>query len=48
MRSFYSEDHRLQHGQAELNDGKLVPCFEKPERADIVHRHLSAAGLGPV
>ncbi|MFM2043906.1 MAG: hypothetical protein RLY86_2482 [Pseudomonadota bacterium] len=48
MRIFYSDRHRLQAGRAELNDGKLVPCFEKPERADIVHRHVMAAGLGPV
>ncbi|WP_119677594.1 histone deacetylase family protein [Indioceanicola profundi] len=48
MRIFYSEDHRLQHGRAELNDGKLVPCFEKPERAEIVYRQVAAAGLGPI
>ncbi|NER83060.1 MAG: CPBP family intramembrane metalloprotease, partial [Leptolyngbya sp. SIO1D8] len=33
MLTVYSQDHRLQHGRAELTDGALVPCFEKPERA---------------
>ena len=34
MRTFYSDDHRLHHANAELNNGQLMPCFEKP-RAPI-------------
>ncbi|HSK42086.1 MAG TPA: histone deacetylase family protein, partial [Arenibaculum sp.] len=44
----YSEEHRQQDGRAELTGGKLVPCFEKPERADIVLDRVRAAGLGEV
>lgn len=48
MKTVYSDDHRLQDGKAELIDGKLVACFECPERADIVLRHVRDAALGPV
>lgn len=48
MKTVYSNDHRLQHGRAELNDGRLVPCFEKPERADLVLARVRAVGLGPI
>ena len=44
----YSEEHRQQHGRAELSDGRLVPCFEKPERADIILERLREVGMGPV
>lgn len=47
MKTVYSDDHRLQDGQAELIDGKLLPCFEKPERADLVHARVREVGLGP-
>ena len=36
MHTIYSDRHRLHHGQAELIDGRFQPCFEKPERADLV------------
>ena len=48
MLTVYSEDHRLHHGTAELIDGKLVPPFEKPERAEIVLSRVREAGLGEV
>ena len=48
MRTIYSERHRLQDGKAELNDGKLVPCFEMPRRADLVLARVRDVGLGPV
>ena len=44
MQTVYSDRHRLQDGQSELIDGKLVPCFECPERADLV---VTSGGLGP-
>ncbi len=44
----HSEEHRLQSGRSELNDGQLVPCYEKPERADIIRDRLAAIGLGPM
>jgi len=44
----HSEEHRLQSGRSELNDGQLVPCYEKPERADIVRNRLETMGIGPI
>ncbi len=48
MLTVYSEDHRLHHGKAELIDGKLLPAFEKPERAEIVLARIREVGLGEV
>jgi acetoin utilization deacetylase AcuC-like enzyme len=48
MRTIYSEDHARHHGRSELIDGKLQPCFEKPERAHLVRARVEAVGLGPV
>ena len=48
MKTVYSDDHRLQDGKAELIDGKLVPCFEMPRRADIILARLRDVGLGEV
>ena len=44
----FSPDHRLHHGKAELIDGALCPCHERPERADLVHDAVGAAGLGEI
>ena len=48
MRTIYSERHRLQDGQAELIDGKLLPCFEKPERAELIIARVREVALGEV
>ncbi len=48
MKTVYTDDHRLQNGQSELIDGKLVPCFEMPRRADIVLARVTESALGPV
>ena len=48
MLTIYSDDHRLHHGKAELNDGQLMPCHEKPERADRVLAAIKDANLGPI
>jgi acetoin utilization deacetylase AcuC-like enzyme len=48
MLTVYTEDHRLQDGKSELIDGKLLPCFEKPERAEIVIARVREVGLGEV
>ncbi len=48
VQTVYSDDHRLQDGVSELNDGKLVPCFEMPRRADLVLAQVRSAGLGTV
>jgi acetoin utilization deacetylase AcuC-like enzyme len=41
MLTVYSDDHRLHRGRAELIDGKLVPSFECPERADTILRAVT-------
>jgi acetoin utilization deacetylase AcuC-like enzyme len=48
LKTIYTEDHRLQDGKSELIDGKLLPCFEMPRRADIILRRIMEVGLGPV
>lgn len=48
MLTIYSDDHRLHHGKAELNDGQLQPCVEFPARADNVLAAVKAAKLGEV
>jgi acetoin utilization deacetylase AcuC-like enzyme len=48
MKIIYSDRHRLHAGQREFYRGELVPCFEKPERADFVHEALKARNIGPI
>ena len=48
MKTVFTEEHRLQDGKAELIDGKLLPCFEMPRRAEIVIERVRAVGLGEV
>ncbi len=48
MLTIYSDDHRLHHGNAELIDGTLKPCFEMPSRADMVLERVRKVGLGDV
>ncbi|MCB1882543.1 MAG: histone deacetylase family protein [Geminicoccaceae bacterium] len=48
MRTVYSDRHRLQDGKAELVDGRLLPCFETPRRADLILAEVKARGLGEV
>jgi acetoin utilization deacetylase AcuC-like enzyme len=48
VKTVYSDLHRLQDGQSELIDGKLQPCHERPERADIVLARVREVALGAV
>src|SRR5258706_268335 len=48
MKTVYSDDHRHQDGRAGLIDGKLMPCFEMPRRADMIHARVREVGLGEV
>lgn len=48
MKTIYTEDHRLQDGKAELIDGKLMPCFEMPKRAEFIIGRVREVGLGAV
>ena len=48
MLTIYSKDHQLHRGKYELSDGKLVPCYETPERAELVLASVKQAALGDV
>lgn len=48
MLTIYSDDHRYQNAQFELIDGKLMPPFENPRRAEMVLARVRAAALGAV
>ncbi len=48
MKTVYSERHRLQDGKAELIGGKLLPCFERPQRAELILARVREVGLGLV
>jgi acetoin utilization deacetylase AcuC-like enzyme len=48
MLTVYSNDHQLHRGRFELSGGELVPCFECPERADLVFAAVQEAALGNI
>ncbi len=48
MQTVYSPRHAGHAGNTELMDGRIVPAFEKPERAEIIRARVEAVGLGPV
>jgi acetoin utilization deacetylase AcuC-like enzyme len=48
MKTVYTEDHRHQDGKLELIDGKFLPPFEMPRRAQIVIDRVKATKLGPI
>jgi len=44
----YSPEHRRHRGEFEMYRGARVPCFEKPERADMVLAALRRRAVGTV
>ena len=48
MLTFYNEHHAQHRGRHEMFRGQQVPCFEKPERADMVLAEFERRGLGQV
>jgi acetoin utilization deacetylase AcuC-like enzyme len=48
MLTYYSDDHHLHHGKCELIDGQLMPCFEKPQRADHILQRVRDRRLGEI
>ena len=48
MLTFYNEHHAQHRGHHEMFRGEQVPCFEKPERADMVLAEFERRGLGKV
>jgi acetoin utilization deacetylase AcuC-like enzyme len=48
MKTIYSPRHLGHSGHVELNSGRIVPAFEKPERAEIIRSAIEGRRLGPV
>lgn len=48
MITVFSQDHKYQDAQSELTNGKLVPPYENPSRADRVFAQVQQANLGAV
>ena len=48
MLTVYSNEHQLHRGKFELANGQLVPCYECPERAELVIGAVQQADLGPI
>ncbi len=48
MLTIYSENHKLHHGNGELMNGSIVPCFEMPRRAELVLERVRDVKLGEV
>jgi acetoin utilization deacetylase AcuC-like enzyme len=46
--TIYSDLHRRHHGNAELIDGQMKPCFEMPRRAEMILARVREVGLGDV
>lgn len=48
MKIIYSDRHRLHRGEVEMYRGRLVPCSETPERADVVYQAVRQRQIGPI
>lgn len=48
MKTIYSEKHQLHNAGLELYGGEFVPCFEKPERAEMILSEVRRRRLGDV
>ncbi len=44
----YTPEHHQHNPASELIEGRLVPYFESPQRAEIIRSALEAAGIGPI
>ncbi len=48
MLTIYSDDHQLHRGKSELAEGELKPCYECPERADLVLKAVKRSKFGDI
>jgi acetoin utilization deacetylase AcuC-like enzyme len=48
MDTIFDDRHSRHAGRFELGVGELVPCFEKPERAEFVLAAVRSSGLGRI
>jgi acetoin utilization deacetylase AcuC-like enzyme len=46
--TFFNEHHAQHRGRFEMFRGEMTPCFEKPERAELVVAELGRRGLGKI
>ncbi|VWX57586.1 Acetylpolyamine amidohydrolase 2 [Burkholderiales bacterium 8X] len=48
MQTYFNDRHALHQGRFEMFRGRLVPCFELPDRVDHVYAELLRRALGPI
>jgi acetoin utilization deacetylase AcuC-like enzyme len=48
MITVYTGEHARHHAPHEFIDGRLIPAFETPARATIIHDAIATAGFGPI
>jgi acetoin utilization deacetylase AcuC-like enzyme len=48
MQTVFSPRHAGHAGNVELMNGRIVPAFELPRRAEIIHDRVKEVGLGPI
>jgi acetoin utilization deacetylase AcuC-like enzyme len=48
MKTVYSPRHLGHSGHVELAGGRIVPAFEKPERAEMIRAAVEGRGFGPL
>lgn len=46
MHIVYNHLHEKHHGRGELNDGQIMPCFEKPQRVEFIINEIKNRKLG--
>ena len=46
MKTVYTPRHLGHCDHTELNNGRIVPAFEKPERAEMIRAAVEARGFG--
>lgn len=48
MKTIFSPRHAGHAGNVELEEGGIVPAYEKPSRAEIIRARINTVSLGPV
>src|SRR5690606_7725680 len=48
MKTIFSPRHAGHAGNVELEEGGIVPAYEKPSRAEIIRARIDAVAIGPV
>lgn len=48
MQTIYTDRHFGHSDHVELSNGRIVPAFEKPERAEMIRAEVERRGFGPI